>query len=247
MTVKHKNIKIIPCETDWYDMDQREDGNRFCQSCQKVVFDMAEMTGEEAEAFVKANPGCCGNFYQGQVAIFDGSDREGQTKRTLRNANWKKAIAAAAALAMLHGQMPAESNLAATNVTAIDNSPPSDDSGKNRIGPGTNTLLSGIVVDQNGHMVLVPVVLKVYLGSELIGYPVEVNHGLFSIDLEGKALPSDRITIVVSRQLVNDWKFAKTKFKTLLGEGQNLTVKSEVISRPPMRRGGGRVMYLHEI
>jgi hypothetical protein len=252
MATKHPNIRIVPCDTDWYAMDPCAEGNRYCQSCQKEVVDMSAMSNEEVIAYLKANPGSCGNFFEGQVNVFDGDQsNESPVKRLVRNpiavgSTWKKAAAAAATLALLHGQMPAEAS--PTDPVAIEAGHlGGDNKGDDKSGPSVNTMLTGIVVDQNGRMVPVPLVLKIYRGSEVLTYPIEVSNGLFAVDLQGKADPSDRLTIVIRSQTVNKWTFAKSKTRTLLGEGQNLTVEAEVIKRPPPRRSGGRTIYPNEI
>lgn len=231
--MKHKNIEIQPCSNDWSAMEARPNGNRFCHSCSKVIHDFSEMTAEDLKVFMKANPGTCGKFLKGQIKIAQTrAPFESQIKRNVRAASWKKAAAAAAALMLLHGQLPAESTISPVNYAEANRTTHDSGPSENKSGPSTNTMLTGVVVDQRGNLISDPIILKIYRGSVLITEPILLHQGLFSVDLAGKAAPSDRLSIVVKKQTVEGVKFAKTITRTLLGEGQNLRVVSEVTYRP---------------
>lgn len=221
-------------------MEEQSDGNRFCQDCKKVVVDMSEMTESEAVSFLQANPGSCVNFIAGQVEEIRKSELPANpVKRSLRYIPLRKAAAAAATLALLHGQLPAKTSSPAPIGIEVSSDEGGPGSRKKKSGPSTNTLLTGIAINQRGRMVKAPIILKVYLGSELIAYPVEVLDGLFFVDLKGKASASDKITIVMPAQTVQRITFAKTKTRILLGDAQNLTFNAKILSEPPPRRGGG--------
>lgn len=229
--MKHKNIEIQPCRNDWYAMEVQQDGNRFCQNCSKVVHDLSDFSAEELKSFLKANPGSCGKFLEGQVQVANTqAPYESASKRVVKNASWKKVAATAAAFALLQGHLPANNTVSPLkgNCSISAEANPSD----KKSGPSTNTLLTGVVLEQNGDLVTEPIVLKLYRGNALLAEPLLLDHGLFSIDLQGQAVSSDRITIVIQKQEVNGTKFARTASQTLLGEGQNLQVLAEVTYRP---------------
>lgn len=53
-----------PCNARWEDMTG-DDRSRFCQRCQKHVFNLSAMTQAEAEAFVRETEGkFCGRFHR---------------------------------------------------------------------------------------------------------------------------------------------------------------------------------------
>lgn len=165
----------------------------------------------------------------------------------VNTATVKKAAAAVSVLVFLYGQSPAHNNRSNPIEMATSHQEGSHPTGSDTCATFNNTLLSGILIDQDGWMISIPIILKIYLGSKLIAYPVKVNKGLFSVDLKGKALPSDRVTIVMSRQSVHGCKFAKTKSKVLLRNGQNLTVKAETIKHLCSCFEDGGIMHFHEI
>jgi hypothetical protein len=233
--MKNPNIKVKSCKTDWYDMDRREDGNRFCQNCQKVVYDLSGMSGEEAEAFWDANPGVCANFFAWQVeAVPADKDEATVPGKSASSSHWKKAAAAVAALTILHGQLPADlvqPDLRDVEIERLIGNPGTE--------PSTNTLLTGVLLDQWGSEISLPLILKIYRGNELIAYPVTAENGLFSVNLSGKAEPGDKITILIPTQSMHNSAFEETKIKTRLAEGQNLLI--HINATYPMRLGGVRI------
>src|SRR6185436_18341406 len=53
-----------PCNARWEDMNG-DDRTRFCQHCQKHVFNLSAMSRTEAEQLVREKEGkLCGRFYQ---------------------------------------------------------------------------------------------------------------------------------------------------------------------------------------
>lgn len=221
--MKHKNIQIKPCNIGWHAMDVHEDDNRFCLSCSKVVHDMSEMTESEAEAFLDANPGSCGNFLAWQVDTV--TPEHINLPKAKKRSTWKKAAAAAAALALLHGNMPADvlnTDLQQKTIERLASDP--SRSNPDPIGPSTNTLLTGVLVSDGGHEIRDPLTIHISCGKKLIDFEIVVENGLFAIDLSEKLAPSDQIEILIPEQSHRYNKYPNTKFKTSLGEGQNLNI-----------------------
>jgi hypothetical protein len=59
------NVRIAsPCNARWADMDGNE-RSRFCRSCTKQVYNLSEMTAQEAADLIRARGGkLCARFYQ---------------------------------------------------------------------------------------------------------------------------------------------------------------------------------------
>lgn len=85
-----------PCTARWEDMTG-DDRKRFCQHCQKHVFNLSAMTQSEAEAFVRETEGkFCGRFHRRRDGRMLTSDcPTGQRLRRNRMARWCGAAFAA--------------------------------------------------------------------------------------------------------------------------------------------------------
>jgi len=89
-----------PCSARWEDMTG-DDRSRFCQHCQKHVFNLSAMSRAEAEQLVREKEGrLCGRFYQRRDGrMLTGNCPVGQHRRRSR---WVKFCAAGfAAVAIL--------------------------------------------------------------------------------------------------------------------------------------------------
>lgn len=93
-----------PCTARWEDMTG-DDRKRFCQHCQKHVFNLSAMTQSEAETFVRETEGkFCGRFHRRRDGRILTSDcPTGQRLRRNRMARWCGA-AFAAAMVFLGGR-----------------------------------------------------------------------------------------------------------------------------------------------
>jgi len=89
-----------PCNARWEDMSG-DDRSRFCQHCQKHVFNLSAMSRAEAEQLVREKDGkFCGRFYQRRDGrMLTGNCPVGQ--RRYRNRLVKFCAAGFAALAIL--------------------------------------------------------------------------------------------------------------------------------------------------
>ena len=64
-----KSIKIKipePCHEDWQKMTRKEQG-RFCDSCEKVVYDMSKLTDNEIVKLIQSGNDICGRFRNDQL------------------------------------------------------------------------------------------------------------------------------------------------------------------------------------
>ncbi len=72
----------------------------------------------------------------------------------------------------------------------------------NAVAQGTmngNTLVTGVVTDQNGRVPNDPLVLRIYAGKRKLA-EVKTSEGLFSCELKGKAASSEVINVVLREQ-----------------------------------------------
>lgn len=98
-----------PCNARWEDMSG-DDRSRFCQHCQKHVFNLAAMSRAEAEQLVREKNGkLCGRFYQRRDGrMLTGNCPVGQRRR--RNRLIKFCAAGFAAIAILSTAVAAGGN-----------------------------------------------------------------------------------------------------------------------------------------
>lgn len=93
------NIRVAsPCPADWEQM-RGDDRVRACDQCQKNVYNLSELTREEAEALlIKTNGDLCGRYYQRKDGTILLKDCEIGVAR-----NRKRKVIAAGAAALLGG------------------------------------------------------------------------------------------------------------------------------------------------
>jgi hypothetical protein len=230
MHKKHPKIAIQPCPLDWYAMEQRDDGHRFCSQCNKVVHDMSGLAEEAVIAFLDNHPGACGNFYAEEI---DALPRpvQPELKSVRQRIVWKKAVAAAAVLALLGGTVPAK----AVHLDVPANNGQSDrlrDSGE----PQPNTLLTGVVIDQFEHAVKGKIRMVITQDGNYIEDWLVVENGLFHIDLAGRVDTEKKFTVTIVDQDIKHGKLTGLRKTVRLQDAQNLNLQVSVAYR--LRRGG---------
>jgi hypothetical protein len=62
-----------------------------------------------------------------------------------------------------------------------------------------NTLVTGVVSDQNGRVPNDPLVLRIYAGKRKVA-EIKTREGLFSCDLKGKVASNEQITVALRSQ-----------------------------------------------
>jgi hypothetical protein len=94
----------------------------------------------------------------------------------------------------------------------------------------TNTLVTGVVTDQNGQVPNDPLEVRIYSGHRKLA-TVKAREGLFHSDLKGLAAPDDALTIELKAQsfeLGNQDKarrYGHAETQCQLQNGQNLQLK----------------------
>ena len=119
-----EDVRIAsPCPASWDEM-LGNDRTRFCTGCEKNVYDISNMTRDEAEELISANEGdLCVRFFQRADGTIMTSDCSVGAKRKLRKkAALSIAAAGAMALAAIGVEMtPRNTKLAQTgDVTDVD-------------------------------------------------------------------------------------------------------------------------------
>ena len=64
-----------PCSKSWEGMEPKEEG-RFCNTCQKTVYDFTQFTDQEFIAFFQQNATACGRFKKRQLSILISAKRK---------------------------------------------------------------------------------------------------------------------------------------------------------------------------
>ncbi|MFN8395753.1 MAG: hypothetical protein U0176_14035 [Bacteroidia bacterium] len=184
-------IKLeTPCSVPWQSMEPREGGNRFCQSCSKVVHNISAMSPEEIIALLRTDPGnICVNYVQFHFPPDTAKKQPRIDSKPVRKRNIRFAAAAASLLLLAQqGQTSApfrpKTHLSDTNPKTPDDFLP------------TNTLVSGNVLTTRGDLIPHDVEVTIYKDHRELAR-VMTRAGLFFLDLKGLAEPSDTITLSI--------------------------------------------------
>ncbi|MEY3444096.1 MAG: hypothetical protein RLZZ519_2377 [Bacteroidota bacterium] len=233
------NIIIAePCTVPWENMDNAENGNKFCQQCQKSVVDFSQMTEKQIEALLKSRKGeVCGSF------LLDAEGKPIVANPKPCKPTYFRHLAATAALLLL--QQSAHSTPDAED-SKIEIVPSDPDKTKSAPSPKTNTLVTGVIINTDGDLIPKDVDVRIYLNGERIAI-VKSQHGLFAVDLKGIANPEDQIEIVIWKENFSDKDFHDGKtIRTTVAAAQNLKMRISYTLIYP-RRGGGRTLYINNI
>lgn len=101
-----------PCAVSWEDMDG-DDQMRHCQHCKLNVFNLSEMSREEAEALIREKHGgrLCVRFYQrADGTVMTKDCPVGRRRERNRKLRWVAGIAAVLALLFRGGAVRANAN-----------------------------------------------------------------------------------------------------------------------------------------
>jgi hypothetical protein len=246
--IRYRDIVIPkPCEVPWEQMEVASGGNRFCQQCQTVVHDFSKMTEREIIALIQRSGGtACGSFrmdVNGEPIVLSPKPSK---PVFLRN------IAATASLLLLQQTAAQAHQLLAP--TAVESVLLSGNPGKGKNEPKTNTLVTCVVTNGQDEEIPDDIEVRIFKGEEML-MKVKTRNGLLSLDLAGKVLPEEQISIMIwgdnSRP---QYSFKGKTINTLLGDAQNLKVRlvytySEYYlhNLPPRRGGGGMHINLESL
>jgi hypothetical protein len=187
-SIQHGKVDLAePCQVPWKEMADAGDRNRFCASCKKVVHDITGMSRTQIHDLLASDPGqVCVNFVD--IHLPADTTRKFATTPTPA-ASPMRYIAASAAMWMLLQQGQA-APLYKPRIECIPLLPlPAQDQ-------PSNTLVSGLVVDRNGNPV--PAELEIIISCEGMAFIRTVTRGgMFAVDLQGHAAPTDIITVSV--------------------------------------------------
>jgi hypothetical protein len=230
-----------PCSVGKEAFTAVEGGNKFCSQCQKVVHDMTKLTEEEIKALFIANAGkVCGTIRVQPQPVAEVLP----PRVPVRKVRFLKHFAAAASIFFLyHSPQLKAAPKALTSLNAID--PEKGTSGgteSNDTPWKTNTLVTGVVINQDSELVPLDIPILVYANKKLIA-ETQSSHGLFTIDLKDKLKPDDVIELVVKPKkedgTISRWgdSWGGGKATSRLGDAQNLNIKVEY-HFPMMIEGG---------
>jgi hypothetical protein len=204
-------------------------GNRFCSTCKKVVYDMSKLSEIETKALFQANEGkVCGSF---PVQI-PRPEPQYSPASQVRKALYIKQLAAAASIFLLYQtaqskpiSKPSIAWQTLANITG-------DDSLRGNLDPRqTNTLVTGVILNQDSELVSIEIPVLIYSGKTLVAQ-VKTTNGMFRVDLGDKLHPDAVLEIVVrERKSTTKSVYAEAygpgKAITRLGDAQNVVVQVE--------------------
>jgi hypothetical protein len=218
-----------PCHVGPEAFTPSAEGNKFCRECKKVVYDMTKLSEIEIKALFAANQGkVCGS-----ILLPSGpKELEYFQESTHRKPLYWKQLAAAASFVLLtqsvHTKPISKPSIAWQVLDAFK----LDASEFSGVDPHkTNTLVTGIIMNQDSQLVPLDLPVLIYSGKVLIA-EVKTSHGLFKVDLGNKLKPDAIIEIVVKGRK-NDANavyletYGAGKTVTRLGDAQNVIVKVE--------------------
>jgi hypothetical protein len=218
-----------PCHVGKEAFSPIGDGNKFCSSCTKVVHDMTKLTEAEIKALFVANGGnVCGSI---RVQSPKPAPIPVPQAR-FRKPTYLKQLAASAAFLLLYNSQQAKPMTKPqiawqflADVTGNEVLP-----GNGETPWKTNTLVTGVVINQDSELVPLEIPVLIYHGRTLVAQVMAVN-GLFSIELDGKLKPEDVIEVVIKEhQNTSKSRYTRDgygggKASAKLMDAQNLNIK----------------------
>ncbi len=88
-----------------------------------------------------------------------------------------------------------------------------------------NTLVTGVVINQDERLILQELKVRIYRHGVQIS-EITTQHGMFSVDLEEWATPRDRIEVVIQREGASSYHPHGGKIiRTTLASAQNLNMQ----------------------
>lgn len=221
-----------PCSVGQEAFTAVEDGHQYCHQCQRRVHDMTRMDVEEIKALFAAHRGnVCGSIRYRPEAIIETAV---PPPSPIRKPIYWKHMAVAASIFLLHQAPYAKSPSKPAAMSQVEGNPGAHGSkAATETEPDwkTNTLLTGVVLNQDDQLVPLDIPILIYADGELIT-KVTSSHGLFQCQLAGKAKPDAIITVMIrepkdlSKQA--QWRGSNHgpgKVTTRLRDAQNLNIK----------------------
>ncbi|MEM7040890.1 MAG: hypothetical protein AAF570_28260, partial [Bacteroidota bacterium] len=150
-TINGSDIAIPePCSVPWDAMEALPDGNRFCQQCQKTVFDLGDKSKAELQAiFDTHGKEICGNLFADQLV-----ERDPEPHKRPQANIFKTIAAAAATLALLHTPNTSSANGPEKPRTELTIGP-------NHPNPSDNTLLTGVLLNSRRQAAIHDLTIKI--------------------------------------------------------------------------------------
>lgn len=179
-----------PCEVPWLGMKPVEGGNRYCQHCSKVVHNITGLSPAEIVALLQSDPGnVCVNFVQFHLPPDTERKQPKAITRPIRRKNIRYAAAATAMLLLTQ-----QGQSSPPHKPRTEHGPWAPQPQDSHL-PG-NTLVSGNVMTLLGDLIPHDVEVVIYRDHRELAR-VMTRAGLFFVNLDGLAEPTDTITISI--------------------------------------------------
>ncbi len=218
-----------PCHVGNEAFTPTAEGNQFCSACKKVVHDMTKLSEAETKALFLANEGkVCGSF----TLQIPRPEPQYSPASPLRKPLYIKQLAAAASIFLLYQTTQAKPISKPSIAWQTLANLTGDDSLRGNLDPRkTNTLVTGVILNQDSELVSIEIPVLIYAGKTLVAQ-VKTNNGMFRVDLGDKLKPDAVIEIVVrerksSTKEVYLETYGPGKAISRLGDAQNVVVQVE--------------------
>ncbi len=226
----YRNGNVVlhsPCHVGKEAFSPADAGNKFCSSCKKVVHNLVGKSDAEIKALFEANGGeLCGT-----IVVRKRREKPNfHFIRPVQKPSYFRNLAATASLMLLSQwstaanggtkpaqewvvplQAPADAELTRTGDPDVRN----------------NTLITGVIVNQDGEVVPLDFEISIYSKQVLIT-KIKTENGMFKCDLAGKVSPGDIVGLVIGAntghvpETLDKSKHGATKRTLPLRNAQNL-------------------------
>lgn len=223
-----KLVLKSPCSVGPAAFTPTGDRNKFCSQCNKVVHNLVGKSEAEIKALFAANGGeICGTMLSRKPA----AQPQIRLVQPLRKANYFKHLAATASLLLLTQAPSFAASSAKAPITWItqDGNRPTDPTQPEKPSDKTNTLITGVVMNQDSVTLPYDFQVSVYANKVLVA-KVKAHYGLFKVDLRGKVAPGDVVGLVIQSNSGTDpnnhekIEHGATQRTLPLHEAQNVTL-----------------------
>jgi hypothetical protein len=226
-SVPYSTGKLVlhsPCHVGKEAFTQLEGGNKFCSQCQKKVHDMTRLSEEEIKALFAANGGnVCGSIRVRVPKTVVEREVEAAPVIRFRKPMFLKQLAAAASFILLYQTSSAKP---VAKPLIIWTEPRVPDGNGGEVTTKTNTLVSGVILNQDSIEVPLDIPISIYANSKLVA-KITSRNGLFSYEFDGQLKPDDVIGIVIQKHDARKDEpegssYGAGKLVTRLGDAQNI-------------------------
>ena len=194
-----------PCHQDWDKMDAAGK-DKFCQACQKKVYDFTDKTEEELNALFSLHKGAiCGSFYEDQI---NQNLLHLQNYRNSGSLSWRRALASFVTLVGLNVFSPSQQSYGQAIARTELRLP---------VKTSENSFVSGYLFnhaqdDEHIYLSNDTLTIKIYLEGKFIT-KVRAHNGRFFYDFGKKLDPAAKVKLVAKPYSISRKKSSRYRYK----------------------------------